>query len=90
MRKNLIKHGNSLALIIDKAVLELLKIDPEHTALEISTDGNVIMPTPVRDQKTRAVLKKSLAKIDARYGTHSKIYQTDDTAFHGKRPFCYP
>lgn len=67
MQKNLIKHGNSHALIIDKAVLELLKIDPEKTTLELSTDGNVIIITPVRSKKTQKDLNKSLAKIDTKY-----------------------
>ncbi|MBP7863142.1 AbrB/MazE/SpoVT family DNA-binding domain-containing protein [bacterium] len=69
MQKNLIKHGNSHALIIDKAVLELLKIDPEKTALDLSTDGNVIIITPVRSKKTQKDLNKSLAKIDGKYGS---------------------
>lgn len=68
MQKHLIKHGNSHALIIDKAVLELLKIDPDRTALELATDGNVIVITPVRDKKAQKELKNSLAKIDAKYG----------------------
>ena len=37
MLKKLTKHGNSLALVIDKGVLELLNID-DTTPLEISTD----------------------------------------------------
>lgn len=69
MQKNLIKHGNSHALIIDKAVLELLKIDPDKTPLELSTDGNVIIITPVRSKKTQKDLIKSLAKIDGKYGS---------------------
>jgi len=68
MRKHLIKHGNSHALIIDKAVLELLKIDPDKTTLELTTDGNVIVITPVRDKKTQKQIKDSLAKVDAIYG----------------------
>lgn len=68
MIKNLIKHGNSHALIIDKAVLELLKIDPDSTPLEIATDGNVILITPVRDKKKQNEIKDTLAKIDAKYG----------------------
>ncbi len=67
MQKHLIKHGNSHALIIDKAVLELLKIDPDKTALELATDGNVIVITPVRDKKTQKHIKDSLAKFDAKY-----------------------
>ena len=35
MLKNLTKHGNSWALIIDKPILDLLKIDPT-APLEIS------------------------------------------------------
>ena len=68
MRKGLIKHGNSHALLIDKAVLELLKIDPDTTQLEIATDGNVLVITPIRDKKTQKELKEKLAKIDAKYG----------------------
>ncbi len=36
MRKHLIKHDNSLGLIIDKPILELLQISAE-TSLEITT-----------------------------------------------------
>jgi antitoxin component of MazEF toxin-antitoxin module len=36
--QKLTRHGNSLALIIDRPILELLKIDPD-TELDISTDG---------------------------------------------------
>lgn len=67
MRKSLIKHGNSHALLIDKAVLELLKIDPETTQLEVATDGNVLVITPIRDKKTQKELKNKLAKIDGKY-----------------------
>jgi antitoxin component of MazEF toxin-antitoxin module len=69
MIKNLIKHGNSHALVIDKAVLELLKIDPETTQLEIATDGNVLIITPIRDKKKQKELKDALAKIDGKYAS---------------------
>lgn len=72
MRKSLIKHGNSHALLIDKAVLELLKIDPETTQLEVATDGNVLVITPIRDKKTQKELRDKLAKIDAKYGAAFK------------------
>lgn len=72
MRKSLIKHGNSHALLIDKAVLELLKIDPETTQLEVVTDGNVLVITPIRDKKTQKELRDKLAKIDAKYGAAFK------------------
>lgn len=38
MVKKLVKHGNSLALVIDKAILELLDITAD-TPLFIATDG---------------------------------------------------
>lgn len=44
MIKKLTRHGNSLALIIEKGVLDLLKIDGD-TALEVSTDGRALIST---------------------------------------------
>ena len=45
MLKKLTKHGNSLALIIDRPILDLLKIDTE-TPLDISTDGTRLIIAP--------------------------------------------
>ena len=42
MVKRLTKIGNSYGVIIDKPILELLKIDRD-TALEISTDGEALV-----------------------------------------------
>ncbi len=67
MIKKLTRHGNSLALVIDKGVLELLKIDSE-TPLEISTDGNLIIINPLRSQKRRKRFQAGLTKANARYG----------------------
>jgi antitoxin component of MazEF toxin-antitoxin module len=69
MMKFLIKHGNSHALLLDKAVLELLKIDPQKTQLELVTDGNVLIVTPIRNKKKQKELNASLAKIDEKYGS---------------------
>lgn len=66
MIKTLTKHGNSWALVIDKPVLELLKIDPE-TPLEISTDGQSITVSPVRPDR-RAKFRAALEKTNRRYG----------------------
>jgi len=49
MKKKLSKYGNSLALILDKPILELLNIR-EETILKITTDGKTITITPVREQ----------------------------------------
>lgn len=50
MQKKLTRHGNSLALVIDKPILELLGITPD-TLLDISTDGNVLTIAPVEEGK---------------------------------------
>ena len=67
MLKKLTKHGNSLALVIDKAVLELLNID-DQTLLDISTDGILLLISPVRDEKRRHELQAAVEKANARYG----------------------
>jgi len=69
MMKNLIKHGNSHALIIDKAVLDLLKIDPATTQLDVATDGNVLVVTPVRGKKKDKEFSEVLKQIHKKYGT---------------------
>lgn len=49
MTKKLSKHGNSLAVIIDKPILDLLNIN-EKTLINIKTDGTNIIIEPVRTQ----------------------------------------
>ena len=67
MIKKLSRHGNSLALVIDRGVLDLLKIDAE-TPLEISTDGQVLIVAPVRHARRRKDFDKALAKANRKYG----------------------
>lgn len=56
MKKKLIKHGNSLAIIIDKPILKLLDID-EEVELKITTEGDKIIIEPSRKKS------KSIGKI---------------------------
>jgi len=67
MVKTLIKHGNSYALVIDKPILELLRTTPE-TPLELTTDGQTLLVSPVRDAKRQRQLRQSLEKMNRRYG----------------------
>ena len=67
MVKKLTKHGNSLALVIDKPVLELLNIDGS-TPLEISTDGKALVIAPVKDAKRRRKFETALRAANRRYG----------------------
>jgi len=71
MIKKLTKHGNSLALIIDRPVLELLNIDRD-TPLEISTDGQVLIVSPLRDEERRKTFRETLKDVNARYGAMLK------------------
>ena len=52
MRKNLSTIGNSLGLVIEKPILELLNITRD-TELEITTDGTRLIVEPVREAKGR-------------------------------------
>ena len=64
MIKKLIKHGNSYAIIIDKPILELLKIQ-EDTPLEIITlDGKSLNISPIG----KDYMEKSLDVINKKFG----------------------
>jgi antitoxin component of MazEF toxin-antitoxin module len=71
MTKTLIKHGNSLALVIDKPILDMLQIDAD-TPLELTTNGNGLLISPVRDAARQRKIRASLAKIDAKFGSDLK------------------
>jgi len=67
MIKKLVSHGNSAALIIDKPILELLKID-SATSLEITTDGKNLIISPVEDSKREKKFKAALSKVNKLHG----------------------
>ena len=71
MVKTLIKHGNSYALVIDKPILELLRATPD-TPLELTTNGDTLMVSPVRDAKRERRLRQSLEKMNRRYADDLK------------------
>ena len=67
MVKKLTKHGNSMALIIDKPVLDLLNIDLD-TPLNITTDGDVLVVSPVRDEARQKRFREALEEVNRKYG----------------------
>jgi antitoxin MazE len=67
MNKTLIKHGNSLALVIDKPILEMLHITAD-TPLELTTNGDAILIRPIRDKRRQRQLKASLDKLNEKFG----------------------
>ncbi len=66
MIKTLTKHGNSLALVIEKPVLELLGATAE-TPFNITTDGQVLILSPVNDAEQKNDFLSALDKINAQY-----------------------
>lgn len=66
MIKQLTKHGNSLALIIDKSILEILKIR-QNTMLELTTDGNSLTITPVDNAEHVEKFQNAVALANEKY-----------------------
>jgi antitoxin component of MazEF toxin-antitoxin module len=71
MPKKLIKHGHSLALVIDKPVLEMLRISAD-TPLEMTTDGDAILISPVRGGPRQRRLDSAIRKINRKFGADLK------------------
>lgn len=66
MQKKLSVVGNSLGLIIDKPVLELLRIDKD-TPLDVSTDGDALIIRPLREAHAERVRAAAL-RVAERHG----------------------
>ena len=60
MKKRLSSVGNSLGLVIERPILDLLNINRD-TDLEVTTDGNKLIIEPIRMSKKS--LKDSAQKI---------------------------
>ena len=71
MIKNLVKHGNSWALVIDRPILDLLKMSPEHP-VEITTDGESIRVTPASSDDRKKKLREASKNVNKRFGTTFK------------------
>ena len=78
MTKTLTKHGNSLALVIDKPILDLLGVTAE-TALKITTDGRRLVISPQSEAAAgeatdppgfdrQAKFREAMDKVNQRYG----------------------
>lgn len=67
MIKKLVAHGNSAAVIIDKPILDLLKVDMD-TPLEISTDGRNLIISPVESTKREKRFRTALERVNESHG----------------------
>jgi len=68
MTKKLIRHGNSAALVLDKALLDLLKVRMD-TPLEVTTDGRNIIISPQNVADAESTILESLERINNRHGS---------------------
>lgn len=68
MVKTLTKHGNSYAIVIDKPILDLLKIGP-NTPLEVATDGKQLVITPARAGGDDDAFDTALNEVNSEFGT---------------------
>ncbi len=67
MVKRLTKHGNSLALVIDRGILDLLDIDAD-TPLSITTDGKCLVIAPAREPERERRFREALEEGNRKYG----------------------
>ncbi|MCA9408277.1 MAG: AbrB/MazE/SpoVT family DNA-binding domain-containing protein [Candidatus Omnitrophica bacterium] len=66
MIKTLTAHGNSQALVIEKAILQLLNIDVQ-TPLEVTTDGMNIIVSPVRSKAREKAFRSALKNTNKKH-----------------------
>jgi len=66
MRKKLTRTGNSLAVVLDRPLLEAVGIKA-GTTVDVSTNGDVIVVTPLRAKKRARKLAAALDDINAKY-----------------------
>lgn len=72
MRKTLTAIGNSLGIVIEKPILELLDINRD-TELEMRTDGDRLIIEPVRKNQRKRIAKATQRVMDAHDQTLRKL-----------------
>ncbi len=68
MTKKLIRHGNSAALVLDKALLDLLNVRMD-TPLQVTTDGHNIIISPQSKAQGEAAVLQALERINPKHGS---------------------
>ncbi|MFO0915731.1 MAG: AbrB/MazE/SpoVT family DNA-binding domain-containing protein [Pirellulales bacterium] len=66
MIKNFVRHGNSWALVIDRPILDLLKLRPEDP-VEITTDGKSVIIAPVASDDQKSQVRAARTTVNSRY-----------------------
>ena len=66
MIKKLVKHGNSWAIVIDRPILDLLKIDLE-SQVELTTDGQTITISPYCEAEKKSRIRSARTTVNNKY-----------------------
>lgn len=66
MIKKLTRTGNSIALVLDKPLLEELGLD-ENAEVEVSTNGQILVITPKRSSARDRKFRKAVDKVNGKY-----------------------
>jgi len=72
MIKNFVRHGNSWALVIDRPILDILKINPEDPVEISTTDGATLTISPILSTSRKAKVVAARAKVNAK---HNKTFE---------------
>jgi antitoxin component of MazEF toxin-antitoxin module len=71
MTKTLTRHGNSLALVIDKPILEQMGIDAT-TPLTLAFDGRCLIVTRTSGTVRRRIVRSAIDEIHHEFGNAMK------------------
>lgn len=66
MIKKLTRTGNSVALVLDKQLLDAANLDPDD-AVEVSTNGRVVVIAPVRSKRDTEKLARGKELMHAKF-----------------------
>ena len=69
--KHLTRQGNSLALYIDRPILDMLDID-EKTPLKLGVEGRKIVLEPLSDEEVARRFSKAADKVEGKF---SKMFK---------------
>ena len=66
MKKKLTRSGTSVALVLDRGLLDAAGMDDDEV-VEVSTDGRVIVIAPASEAKRQEKLEEGVKAMHARY-----------------------
>lgn len=72
LHKRITKHGNSYAVILDKALIDLLGFDVNEPLEFVSLDGSSLTIRQAPSKERERLLDKACNAVDKRYGKAMK------------------